>query len=53
MTTLSTEDNTRPGADDRDPDGLNPVIEARRRGGTTAGCLVQEGAGNFFETWVI
>ncbi len=32
MTTLSTEDNTRPGADDRDPDGLTPVIEARRRG---------------------
>ena len=27
MTTLSTEDNTRQSADDRDPDGLNPVIE--------------------------
>jgi hypothetical protein len=31
MTTLSTEDNTRPGADDHDSDGFNPVIEARRR----------------------
>ena len=27
MTTLSTEDTTRQGADDRDPDSLNPVIE--------------------------
>jgi hypothetical protein len=27
MTTLSPEDNTRQGADDCDPDGLNPVIE--------------------------
>jgi hypothetical protein len=27
MTTLSTEDNTRQSTDDRDPDGLNPVIE--------------------------
>ena len=27
MTTLSTKDNTRQSADDRDPDGLNPVIE--------------------------
>jgi hypothetical protein len=27
MTTLSTEDNPRQSADDRDPDGLNSVIE--------------------------
>ena len=27
MTTLSTENTTRQSADDRDPDGLNPVIE--------------------------
>ena len=27
MTTLSTEDNTFQGTDDRDPDGINPVIE--------------------------
>jgi len=27
MPTLSTEDNTRQSANDRDPDGLNPVIE--------------------------
>ena len=77
MTTLSTEDNTRPGADDHDPDGFNPVLEVMEKswqrlfaqsawkpqqlprqarpvgGGTTAGCPVREGAGNFFETWVI
>ena len=27
MTTLSTEDNTRQGADECDPDSLNPAIE--------------------------
>ena len=27
MTALSTDDTTRQSADDRDPDGLNPVIE--------------------------
>ena len=27
MTALSTEDNTRQSTDERDPDGLNPVIE--------------------------
>ena len=27
MTTLSTETTTRQSVDDRDPDGLNPVIE--------------------------
>jgi hypothetical protein len=27
MTTLSTENTTRQSVDDRDPDGLNPVIE--------------------------
>jgi len=31
MTTLSTEDNTRPGADDRDPDGFNPVLEVMEK----------------------
>ena len=31
MTTLSTEDNTRPGADDHDPDGFNPVLEVMEK----------------------
>lgn len=36
MTTLSTEDNTRPGADDRHPDDCNPVIEAMENPGNTS-----------------
>lgn len=36
MTTLSTEDNTRPGADDRHPDGFNPVIEVMENPGNTS-----------------
>jgi hypothetical protein len=31
MTTLSTEDTTRQGADEHDPYGLNPVIEVMEK----------------------
>jgi hypothetical protein len=50
MTTLPTEDNTRQSADDRDPDGLNSVIEVM---GKSWQRLFAQSARNFFETWVI